>query len=449
MVKEIFKKHRKEDGAALFTAIFSILLLTILGLSLMAASESARTVSINNIEASEAFYISEAGLAHAVGLIKTNGASFNVNSLIPSSGTGLAFGKGSYTVQITSPSANTRQITSIGIGRNGATSTVQATYQVAAAPGSTGAIVVNGDINISGNIEITGANGIIHANGNLTLSGNNRAEEYYSSTGIITAPAPAPCPNGSVTGASPTCDATVDMRSGQSSLLVPDIQPSSFIGQSDYFLVPPTPASMPVPLSAVVIPATATIYDKNGNIMASNCESGCWGGWTYNSTQGWVINSGATMPAGTYYGYQSSIQVNTTFGSSGSPLSISFIADGHIGFSGGVSYFDSAASLSGEKYAVVAGGDVVVGGANLNNSEANNIFYARHQFSLEGGQPTIYGRVYVLNETDGILFSANPRLKINNSSFLTTGDPKVISDGATSSSSAPTVSLISWKEVRN
>ena len=80
---------KNESGAALFTAIFSIMLLSVLGLSLMVVSESARTVSKNNIEASEAFYIAEAGLAHAVGLIKTNGGSFNINTVIPSTGTGL------------------------------------------------------------------------------------------------------------------------------------------------------------------------------------------------------------------------------------------------------------------------------------------------------------------------------------------------------------------------
>lgn len=440
---------KNESGAALFTAIFSILLLSILGISLVLVSESSRTVSKNNIEASEAFYIAEAGLAHAVGLIKSNNASFNINSVIPSSGTGLTFGKGSYTVQITSPTANTRQITSIGIGRNGATSTVQAVYQVSSPSGASGGIVVNGDINISGNIQITGTNGIIHSNGNMVLSGNNRAEEHYSATGTITAPAPQPCPNGSVTGAPPTCDATVDMRSSQSALTVPNVQPISFLAQTDYFLVPGNVSAMPSPLSATSIPTTATIYDKTGAILASNCDSGCLGGWTYNLTQGWVINSGSTMSAGTYYGYESSIQVNRTFGSSGSPLTISFIADGHIGFSSGASYFNSDATYSGEKYAVVAGGDVLIGGANLNNSEANNIFYSRHQFSLEGGQPILNGRIYVYNETDGVLFNANPVVKVNNSSFRTTGDPQVVSAATSSSSGSPTVSLIGWKEVRN
>lgn len=445
----IKRPPKNEQGAALFTAIFSIMLLTVLGLSLMLVSESSRTVSKNNIETSEAFYIAEAGLAHAVGLIKANGGTFNINSVIPASGTGLAFGKGSYTVQVTSPTADTRQITSIGIGREGATSTVQATYQLASPGGATGAIVVNGDINISGNIQITGTNGIIHANGNMVLSGNNRAEKYYSATGTITAPAPQPCPNGSVTGAAPTCDAAPDMRSAQSPLTVPNVQPTSFLTQADYFLVPANPAAMPSPISSVAIPTTATIYDKTGAVMASNCESGCWGGWTYNSTQGWVINSGSTMPTGTYYGYQSSIQVNTTFGASGSPLTISFIADGHIGFSSGASYFDSKATYLGEKYAVLAGGDVLVGGANLINTESNNIFYARHQFSLEGGQPILNGRIYVYNETDSVLFNENPVIKVNNSGFRTTGDPQVISAAPSAPSGSSTLTLVGWKEVRN
>jgi Tfp pilus assembly protein PilX len=449
MKKQFSRIIKDEKGVALFTAVFSILLVTILGLSLMFISESSRTVSNNNIESTEVFYIAEAGLAHAVGLIKANGSTFNINSVIPSSGTGVTFGKGSYTVQITSPTTNTRQITAIGVGRNGATATVQAIYQVTFPNTTNGGIVVNGDINISGNIEITGSNGIIHSNGNMVLSGNNRAELHYSATGTLTAPTAQPCPNGSVSGAPPTCDATVDMRSGQSAISVPNIQPSSFISQADYFLVPPNPATMPAPLSAISTPNQATIYDKNGNVMGTSCAAGCWGGWTYNASQGFVINSGSTLPAGTYYGYQSSIQVNKTFGTSASPLSISFIADGHLGFSSGNSYFNSKASLSGDKYAVVAGGDVVISGANLINTEKNNIFYARHQFSLEGGQPVINGRILVYNETDGILFNANPKPRVNGSSFLTTGDPKVYSETSSSSSGSTTVTLISWKEVRN
>lgn len=443
------KGRQKEKGAALFTAIFSILLLTLLGISLVAISESSRTVSKNNIESTEAFYIAEAGLAHAVGLIKANGASFNVNSVIPSSGAGVTFGNGSYTVQITNPTANTIQITSVSVGRNNATATVRAVYQVSSGSSSTGGIVVNGDINVSGNLQILGNNGIIHSNGNMVLGGNNRAELYYSATGNITAPAPQPCPNGSVTGAPPTCDATPNFRSSQSSLPVPNIQSSSFIGTADYFLVPGNPATMPAPLAAVTKPTQATIYDKNGNIMATNCEAGCWGGWTYNSNQGFVINSGSTMPTGTYYGYQASIQVNRTFGTSGSPLAISFIADGHVSFSGGASYFNGKATLSGENYAVVAGGDVAINGANLNNTDANNIFYARNQFSLEGGQPVINGRVYVYNEADGILFNANPVMRVNGSSLRVTGDPKVVSKSSSSSGGSPTVVQISWKEIRN
>jgi hypothetical protein len=443
-------RSKNHSGAALVTAIFAILLLTLLGLSMMSISESARTVSKNNTEAAESFYIAEAGLAHAVGLLKSNGKDFDVNTVIPSIGSGLSFGAGQYTVSVSNGAASDEKtITSIGYGKNNSSATVRATYKFSSAS-STAAIVINGDVNISGGLKILGTLGIIHTNGNMIMGGNNRAEQHYSSTGTMTPPTGSPCPNGSVTGAPPGCDAAPDLRSGQNPIPVPDVKPTDFISQADYFLVPPNPAVMPAPLAANPKPVTATIYDKNGNIMASGCDTGgCWGGWTYNSNQGFVINSGSTLPSGTYYGYQSSIQCNRTFGSSATSLSISFVADGHLSFSSGASYLAPKAIFNGNNYAAVAGGDVGINGANLNTTSTQGIFYARHQFALEGGQPKIFGKIYVYNEADVTLFQANPVQRQSGTAFRATGDPEVTCNETSSGSASPGVTLINWNEIRN
>jgi len=434
------RKNKSERGAALFTAIFGLFLLTLLATSLYLISDGEKRVAINYGENSEAFYIAEAGFSHAVGLYVTNGKDYNISTDIPSGG--VTFGVGKYTVQAVNGSlANTKVITSTGTGKNGATATIEATIQFATSSVSDAAIVVNGNVGVSANIQILGTMGIIHANGNMTLSGNNRAQKYFSATGTITGNFTSPCPNGSKTGAPPGCDLSTDVRQLQQPQTVPDIKPSDFIGDADYRFYPAqTSPALP-----------ARITDKNGNIVATNCHSGCWGGWTWNQSQGWVANSSATMPAGTYYAVQSSFQINRTFGTSGTPLNVTFVADANVAFSGGTSYMNGKAEKNGRKFAVVAGADVAAGGANINTSNNQSSFYARHQFRLDGGQPKIYGNILVYNEADTALFGTqNIVQRSNGNAFVTSGDPQVIFNGnSSSSSSSGAVTINQWREIRN
>lgn len=432
-------KENSERGAALFTAIFGLLLLTVLATSLYLISDGEKRVAINFGENSEAFYIAEAGLSHTIGLYVTNGQSFDIGTDIPSGG--VAFGNGKYTVQTANGGQpNTKVITSTGVGKNGSTSIVEATIQFTPTSVSDAAIVVNGNVNISANIQILGTMGVIHANGNMTLSGNNRAQKYFSATGSITGSFSSPCPNGSKTGPPPSCDPVADVRQNQEPMSVPDIKPTDFIGDADYRFYPPQ-ASPSLP---------ARITDKTGNIVATNCQSGCWGGWTYNSSQGWVANSGSNFPSGTYYAVQSSMQVNRTFGSSSAPQNVTFVADGAVSFSSGASYMDGKAVKNGRKFAVVAGADVAVNGANINTTSNQSTFYARHQFNLGGGQPKIYGNILVYDEADAALYGQNMVQRSGGLAFITSGDPQVIFSGnSASGSGSGTVTISQWREVRN
>jgi len=433
------KKNESERGAALFTAIFGLFLLTLLASSLYLISDGQKRVAINYGESSEAFYIAEAGLSHAIGLYVTNGKDYNISTGIPSGG--VSFGVGKYSVQaVNGTLANTKVITSTGTGKNGATATIETTIQFATSSVSDAAIVVNGNVAISANIQILGTMGVIHANGNMTLSGNNRAQKYFSATGNITGNFTSPCPNGSKTGAPSGCDAVTDVRRNQETQQVPDITPSQFFSDADYRFYPAqTSPSLP-----------ARITDKLGNVVATNCHSGCWGGWTWNQSQGWVANGGSTMPAGTYYAVQSSFQINRTFGSSGTPLNVTFVADANVSFSGGASYMSGKAEKDGRKFAVVAGADFSAGGANVNTTNQSS-FYARHQFKLDGGQPRIYGNILVYNEDDRSLFGTqNLVQRSNGNAFVTSGDPQVIFNGNnTSSSSTGAVTINQWREIRN
>lgn len=438
MIKTLREKAKNERGAALFTSILGLFLVTLLGSSLYLIADSAQRSSTNFSESNEVFYIAEAGLSHAVGLYTLNGQSFNINTVIPASGNGVSFGNGSYTVTTTSPQANTRLITSTGVGANGAKAVVEAIVQFSVSSQSDAAIVVNGSVSIGGGLQILGTQGVIHANGAMSLSGNNRAQNYYSSTGTITRPNTQPCPNGSVTGAPPGCAATPDFRQNQPALTVPNIDPTTFFTQADYRLYPQS-GSTP-----------ARITDKNGTVLATNCQSGCWGGWTWNSGQGWVINGGSNLPSGNYYAVQSSIEVNRTFGTSGAPLNVSFIAEGSVSFSSGASYMTPKADLGGRKFAVVAGDDISIQGANLNTTNAEGTFYARDQFNLAGGQPKIRGNIFVYNLNDTPAYGQNKVQRQSGNSFFASGDPQVTFNGnSASSGGGGTLQINTWREVRN
>ncbi len=436
---------KNQQGAALVLSIFAILLVTIIAFAVISNGLVSQNVSTNAKDQTEAYYISEAGLAHAVGLFKANGNSFDVNTVIPASGNGVAFGGGSYTVQTEYDSTTSlRKITSIGTGKNGAVATIEGSYQTGGAPSSP-AVLVNGNVSISSNLQVTGTNGIVHVNGTLTLNGNMRAQRYFSSTSTITKTGVQSCPSGAVTGVSPACDAVADTRQSQSVITIPDIQPSSFYSQADYFLVPPNPGSMPTPLSAITPPTTATIYDKNGNILGSNCQAAaCWGNWTYSSGSGFTAGASTTFPAGVYYFYHSSMQAKfSTVGSSGSQRSISLIADGHILLDDSTFYFDAKATMGGEKYFVVVGGDIEIDDADLYNTDTNQIFYARNQFFMGDSDAHLYGKVRVLNAAN-TLYGTN---LVTGQAFQVSGPQPIVSNGP-SSSSGSGFTLASWREVR-
>mgnify|MGYP001333914931 CR=1 FL=1 len=442
---ERIKKHqasdrRKQAGAALVASVFGLLLLTLLVTSLFMLSEGSRRVSTNFAENSEAFYIAEAGIAHAVGLLVLHGKDYKgIDTEIPADG--VPFGAGRYTVEVVNDTQpNTKRIISTGFGSNGSSAQIETVIQFNTSSVSDAAVVVNGNINIGGNLQVLGAQGVIHANGTMNLSGNNRAQQYYSASSTITYPANQPCPNGSVTGPPPGCAATPDIRQNQPQIPIPNIQPSDLFNQADYRFYPPqSNPSLP-----------ARITDKNGNVVATNCQAGCWGGWTYNSGQGWVANSGSNFPSGTYYAVQSSMQINRTFGTSGAPLNVTFVADGSISFSGGASYQTPKATLDGRKIAVLAGADIAINGANINTTNTEGTFYARHQFYLGGGQPRLFGNIFVYNEADTALYGQNIVQRQGEVSLIVSGDPQIVFNGnSTSSGSSSSVAIYRWREVRN
>src|SRR5687767_5373897 len=63
-------KQSQQEGAALITAIFTLLIATVIGIAVYYAAIISFTVAVNERNNTEAFYLADAGVNHAIALIE-------------------------------------------------------------------------------------------------------------------------------------------------------------------------------------------------------------------------------------------------------------------------------------------------------------------------------------------------------------------------------------------
>lgn len=377
----------RERGAALLTAVFALLLLTLLGLSLTHLSLTALNVSNNDRESTEAFYIAEAGIEHAIALINAAGPGSYASiatrgnlSETPSAThadripvAGCNIGGGTYTVTVANGGVAGRlRVTSTGTGRNNSNAVIEA---VVGAETSV-ALVANGNVKLGGSLEIKGAGGVLHANGNLANSGSVRAQQHFSASGTLT--------NSGLmyTGTPPNYnDNPKDLRQNQPSMPAPTITPATIALQADYILRSN---------GQLVVKDTGVIYTPTNTLK--------WNGWGWSSSSGWSHDMSGTLN-GTYYAQGGSIKWSGSVGSSGAPAQITLIADGSIQL-GGTSHLTP--DIPG--YLVIAGTDLKLPGTTT--TYGGGTLYAGHQFD-SGGTTNINGQVVVANLLDSTYPKSN------------------------------------------
>jgi Tfp pilus assembly protein PilX len=200
------KASKNEQGVALITSIFAILLATVIGFALYYSSMIAFTIAVNDRDNTEAFYLADAGINHANALLSkvpvsqlsavlSAGANSTPDtgdelSVPPSTGLWTAsesipagsataggitnFGAGGigrYWVTVkndtaagetsTTDSNRTLIITATGVGRDSSTATIEETISIKE---NFPAILINGKARVSGNVKIQGTNGSLHSN---------------------------------------------------------------------------------------------------------------------------------------------------------------------------------------------------------------------------------------------------------------------------------------------
>jgi type IV pilus assembly PilX-like protein len=446
-----------EKGAALITSIFVLLLVTVLGMALTFIANTALVISSNDRQAAQAFYIAEAGIAHATKLVDAT-SPYNFGDILingdgtPNNGdelstkptgysdspafegipaSGVAFAGGNYVVRVkddasdtsTTDANNTIVITSTGTGPNGATATIEV-FVIATPPRP--AMFADGDINVSNSTFAFGSAGIIHANGTLGGSGDICAEQFVSHSSssalnlnnINTGSSQATCTTPGVAG---------DTAKVSQSKLTPDIYDQAAL-QSKFR-----------PQADFIMKTDGTIRNQSGTSLPL-------GSWTYASNK-WTWASGNAIPEGTYYAEGSNIKISN--GATTSPVSkITLIAEGSIEISGGP---DMQPDLPG--YSIVSANDLKIT-SKTGVSSNPGLVYAYGQIELTN-QSTFYGWVQAANfrQSDGttgldvddvggsnlVSRASKGSLRISNKATVNT--PPGGSSGGTQTTR--------WREVRN
>lgn len=169
---------------------------------------------------------------------------------------------------------------------------------------------------------------------------------------------------------------------------------------------------------------------------------GCIGKFSWDvGSKRWVYG-GSYLPSATYYS-EGNLEIGSDFGTSGSPIAATFIAEGYISVSGNPYMRPKL-----DNYSLMAGTDLRISGnpsAGANNFQG--IHYAGHQIGFSGN-PSINGLVISATIAD----TNSPGCGCNfiplSSGFMEiSGNPTITYNGGLLGGGG-TATLISWREVR-
>ena len=459
------KPWGSERGVALVLTLIALALMSLLGLSLTYNATIDNAIAMNEETGTEAFYLAEAGVNHAVDIVlgTTDMSSFlrgadgdaathgdngiidgslvpNGHQAIPS--TGVSLGNGAYTVQIldddfetalaqladytwtsqipldvseSDPRFGLREdgdlysdingrilVRATGTAPNNSTTMIEAIV----GPMSFPAILTEHDLMVSGDMIVEGTNGAVHTNNDLTISGNPEIEQFATAS-INLDVSGNPIVGGTLAGNQPLID-------------VPLITPQDFQSQADY-----------------ILGSDGVVYDGAGNFLFDTSEGEEYGGWKRSSDSPVVWDlSGNTVFPGTYY-VEGNAKVSGNPGDPGdpgegippTPINFTVLAEASIEISGNPVIVPD---LPGVMF--IAGGDVKLNG-NPDQYFGNGMVYAYEDIGISGNPP-MKGNIMAYNGSsvhtlvDQNYVSGVPHIVYNRS---TTGIP----------------GLISWREIRN
>ncbi len=399
-------KNSNQRGAAMIIAIFAILLVTVIGFALISTGMLSQNISTNSRQQTEAYYISEAGLTHAIKLVTDAGSSEFTNILQAGDGTaytgdelstqplistpipaaGIAFGKGRYFVYVSDDPAETDGdpntdsngriiITSVGHGSDGATVTTEAIVGDNA-PVSRIAILADGDIINTNNLFARGPGGAIHANGIFQTSSNVCVDNFVSHTSSTSMNLPK-ITSGTLCTTPATVGSNVEYSKPTITPEIYDIPElrSTFLPQADF-----------------IFKDDGTIFLSGSSTAMTSTErtSAGFDAWSWNSgSKLWSYSSGTAIPNGTYYMEGSSIKISNG-GDDTTPPKITLITEGSIEITNAPAFQPKLAG-----YALLAANDIKIS-SKIGVLGNPGLVYAYGHMEITN-QSTFYGWLQAAN----------------------------------------------------
>ena len=374
---------RERRGLALPSAMFGLVVLSVLGAAIYSVS-SIESRSVRNRESAQrALFLAEAGAAHALHVIRDTLAARGSNDLLRGSdvtrntsddgwltGYGMSSGAqipttgitgtyGTYSVRILDDPAETDadSLTDVnyrvllrcqGVTNDGARSTVDVIVRgYVKLP----AIAVNGPLALAGASDIIGACAGAHANGNIVISGGT-----VTSNGPISS-------TGTVGGAAFDEDGNpMSTRSGQIPMEIPILRYAEFCAQPDYILRANGYVVRRATNDSLLATATAQYGFRRTSASPVN--------WTRTGT-----------PTSGTFCAEGNVIFSTGTGTAAAPFTMTIIAQGSIDLSG--NSFLTPAHPDG--VLLVAQGDLRTSGtASSLNPNFDGLLYAGAQCSSSG-----------------------------------------------------------------
>ncbi len=422
--------RNNQTGAALITAIFVLLFITLLGVLIYKMSVISFAISTNERENTEAFYAADAGISHALALIaKVPGSKYSQllqsgadptpntgdelsvppvaglwtsGESIPagnnSSGGVTSFGangEGRYWVAVRNdtevgetPTVDRNGIlivTSTGIGRGGgSTTTIETTIynETVTFPG----FVADGDVKLNGDLKVLGSNGIAYINGDADNNNNNgmvcgeyRIYVMGSITRLNNTWTTASCTTNAVLGS------TIFLTAPKFTPPIIDIAKlrADFRPQADFVFK-----------QGLIYRQTNGVQSATPMTLLEKSVVG-FDQWSWNNARKlWSLtNNNAVMHDAVYYFEDSSASIQTTYKNDANPPKVTLLAEGYVDIPQGPTI---QPKLPG--YAIVSANDLRLG-LKINMNLNPGFVYAYGQIELAGK-----------TEITGNLIGANFRL---------------------------------------
>lgn len=374
--------NNEEGGTTIIMVVMFLILLTALAPIALQKTGQDTSQTGNFRSDKQTFYITEAGIQHAMNTLYTSAADGLDSELTTNSGVLLnaqSFASGTYTVTATdnddgdgdlnSDTDNIIYLASVGT-LNGESQTVR--VLVRAIVGSfipTTAILTDDDLAITGNPNITGTAANIHTNANLNSPGNMVVSGSISASGSASVNNP-----GNVTGSITPSAPQVPVPPNVANLSeLSDFMDSTFKAHADF-----------------ILDGTGKVTDGSGTVLANlGGSSGTWDGWDYDPGKpSWKLQD--TSPAdGMYYFDGASAGIS----SSPTGWDMTMVAEGHIEISGNpefTNHKDASDPVGVQNTALMALYDLKLNGNA--NQNIDGFLFAGQQFDISGN-PSAVGAI--------------------------------------------------------